>query len=298
MKDTLMNHNLARGVAMLAAALMGLGAIFWIAANWDTLGRLGRFGLLEATLVVAGLGAMLLPVWRAPLALLVFLITGGLFASIGQTYQTGADPWQLFALWAALGLPLAWVARHDALWAPWVLVFTTALSLWVQTQTGGDWRLRDQDMWVHLMSWALLLGITAGLSAPARAWTGAGVWSWRLAVTLSAMSITFVALTSLFDKTLSSLYPMGLVVIGGGALLLSQARAFDLYGLSVLSLGLNILLVCGLGRLMLRASFGDDLMSWLLLGLIAAGLLAMTVTWVLKLSHRHGSAALTEGGVA
>ena len=59
------------------------------------------------TLVVAGLGAMLLPVWRAPLALLVFLITGGLFASIGQTYQTGADPWQLFALWAALGLPLA-----------------------------------------------------------------------------------------------------------------------------------------------------------------------------------------------
>ena len=35
------------------------------------------------------------------------LLTGGLLALIGQTYQTGADTFELFATWAALILP--WV---------------------------------------------------------------------------------------------------------------------------------------------------------------------------------------------
>ena len=41
-----------------------------------------------------------------PMGLLAMLGMGALFAYFGQTYQTGADPWQLFALWAALSLPL------------------------------------------------------------------------------------------------------------------------------------------------------------------------------------------------
>ena len=73
-------------------------------------------------------GALWRPALRAPLALLAFLGTGGLFAYFGQTYQTGADAWQLFALWGALALPLCLGARSDALWAPWALVVMTAIS--------------------------------------------------------------------------------------------------------------------------------------------------------------------------
>lgn len=291
MTETELNHRLARGTAMLAAALMGLGVIFWVAANWHTLHHLGRFGLLEGVLVVAGLGSALRPAWRAPLALLVFLVTGGLLASIGQTYQTGADPWQLFALWAALGLPLAWVIRHDALWGPWAVVFTTALSLWVHANTGHAWRLQDQDLQVHFTGWALSLLVVAGLSSPARPWTGAGVWSWRLALTLSAIGITIAALGGLFQAHVSPLFLVGLLAIGAGVLILSQQRVFDLYGLSVLALGLNALLVCGLGRLLLRGSSGDALGAWLLLGLVAAGLLAATVKWVLRLAKQQGGMA-------
>ena len=40
---------LPRGVAVLGAALGGMGVILWIAANWDTLGRFGRFALLQAS---------------------------------------------------------------------------------------------------------------------------------------------------------------------------------------------------------------------------------------------------------
>ena len=31
----------------------------------------------------------------------ILLMLLGLFALIGQIYQTGADPWELFAVWAA-----------------------------------------------------------------------------------------------------------------------------------------------------------------------------------------------------
>jgi len=44
---------------------------------------------------------------------------GGLFAYFRQTYQTGADAWQLFALWAALGLPLCLGVGSVVPWAPW-----------------------------------------------------------------------------------------------------------------------------------------------------------------------------------
>lgn len=80
------------GLAVLAAALLGLGLIFWIAANWETLGRFGRFAVLQGAIVAMGIGALARPAWRAPLALVVLLATGALFAYFGQTYQTGADP--------------------------------------------------------------------------------------------------------------------------------------------------------------------------------------------------------------
>ncbi len=37
--------------------------------------------------------------------LLATLLLGVFLALFGQTYQTGADPWQLFANWALLILP-------------------------------------------------------------------------------------------------------------------------------------------------------------------------------------------------
>ena len=75
---------LPRGIAVLAAALGGLGIVFWIAANWDTLGRFGRFALLQAVVLVMCAGALWRPAARAPLGLLALLAIGGLFAYFGQ----------------------------------------------------------------------------------------------------------------------------------------------------------------------------------------------------------------------
>jgi uncharacterized membrane protein len=96
------------------------------------MGTTGRFALLQGLLVVAGAAALLRPppdrVGKLGL-LAAFLLTGALLALFGQTYQTGADVYELFLAWAALGLPVVVLAGSSAAWGAWVLVVNVALGL-------------------------------------------------------------------------------------------------------------------------------------------------------------------------
>ena len=281
---------LTAGVAVLAGALLGLGLIFWIAANWDTLGRFGRFTVLQGAVLVMGLAAIWRADQRVPLALVVLLATGGLFAYFGQTYQTGADPWQLFALWAALTLPLCLGLRSDVLWAPWVLVAMAAVSLWVHAHSGHSWRVQPDDLAVHLIGWTVALAIVVGMSTLARAFTGAGVWALRTAAALAVVTITLTALGGLFFSQVSAQYALGLLALAAAAVVFMSRRGFDVFALSAAALGLNALLVAGLARLLFEGHRGGEPLGIMLtIGLVAAGLLAATVNGVLRLARRRGS---------
>ncbi|HUG24535.1 DUF2157 domain-containing protein [Piscinibacter sp.] len=277
--------RLRRGTAGLAAALVGLGTIFWIAANWDVLSRFGHFALLQGLVALTCAAALWRPAARAPLALLALLATGGLFAYFGQTYQTGADPWQLFALWAVLALPLAVAVRSDLLWTPWAAVAMAAVSLWVHAHTGHQWRVAPHDLPVHFFGWAAALAVVAALSPAASRLTGAGPWAWRTALTLSAVMITATALGGLFHREVAPHYGLALLLLASAAAALSLARFFDAYGLSAVALALNTLLVAGLARVLFDGG-GDPVGRLLILGLAAAALLAATVSAVLRLSRR------------
>ena len=198
-----LNRSVPFGIAVLGALLGGLGIIFWIAANWESLTKLERFALLQTLIVVMCTGAALRPAARLPLAILALLSTGGLFAYFGQTYQTGADPWQLFALWAVLALPLAAAVRHDLLWAPWALVAMTAVSLWAQTHTGHSWRVLPQDLPVHAAAWAAAALLAAITSPWAGRFTGAWLWAWRTAATLFVVVLTMTAVGGLFAREIA-----------------------------------------------------------------------------------------------
>ena len=277
---------LPRGVAVLAAALGGLGVVMWIAANWDTLGRLGHFALLQSLVLATGVGAALAPRARAPLGLLAFLGIGALFAYFGQTYQTGADPWQLFALWGALALPLCLGARSDVLWAPWALVVVTAISLWVHTYSGHRWSVQPDQLRVHVLAWSAMLVLVGALSRPWQGITGAGIWGFRTAATLAVGAVTLTALGGLFFGTVHAQYPLGLLLLALSAGLLSTPRWFDIFALSAVALGLNALLVSGLVRWLGEGSWNNDWLGRLMLiGLFAAGLLAASVSGILRLSR-------------
>jgi uncharacterized membrane protein len=280
---------LPRGLAVLAAALFGFGLVMWIAANWETLGRMGRFALLIGVVAVMGAGAALRPAWRAPLALLAFLGIGALFAYFGQTYQTGADPWQLFALWAVLGLPLCLGARSDVLWAPWALVVMVGISLWTHAHLGHRWRVAPGDLQVHGLAWvAAALGVAA-LGRPLAGITGAGPWALRTAATLAVVMTTAAALGGLFHEPVAPHYAVGVVLLAAAGALLCLRAAFDVFVLSAVALGLIALLVAGLARLLFDDFDGDAIGALFLVGLVAAGLLAGAVSGILRLVKYHGA---------
>lgn len=258
----------------LSVVLLGSAVICFIAANWDALGRFARLYGLQALLVVAALVA-----WRLGLAraagqaalLLAGLLLGGLLALFGQTWQTGADTWQLFALWAVLLLPWLLVALSPAMSLLWALVANVALLLWVL-----EWARSDLAVW-------LALGVfNVGLAA---------LWDWtgRRVVDLSAdLGPRLLLATGLFGLTLAAL---GDVFgwhgdIGVGALLwlllvvaiaALALRRRDLAVLAVAALSVIAVLSALLARLLFDA-----------LDLHSSGLLLMTLAVLGQIGFASG----------
>jgi hypothetical protein len=130
------------GVLSLAA-----GVVFFVAANWDALAVVGRFALVESALVASAGLALFRPPPRATgrhALLLALFMTGALIALFGQTFQTGADAYELFLTWAALGLPFAIAAQWSVTWAAWLVVLNTALGLYCGFRPESGW------LWVAL----------------------------------------------------------------------------------------------------------------------------------------------------
>lgn len=279
-------HWLPRGVAVLGAALLGMGLICWVAANWEDFGRMGRFALLQGVFAAACLGAFAVPKARVPLLLLALLAIGGLFAYFGQTYQTGADPWQLFALWAVLALPLCLVARSDVLWTPWMLVLSTAAPLWMQAQARHSWRIDSADLGIFVSGWLAVLLACAFVSPLLARWTGAGNWALRLGLVLATILITGTAVSALFGNEIKSPYWAGLGLLAVAGVLLATRKFFDVFGLSAVALGINTLLVGGLTHVLFNGH-GDGVGALTVLGLLAAVLLALTVQGILWRTRRE-----------
>lgn len=112
---------------------IGAGIIFFVAANWQDYGVMGRFVLLQTALLLS-VGVAL---WHPPphvagqsALILATLLTGTLLALFGQSYQTGADVYELFFFWALLALPFALAAFSGAVWAIWWVVLNLALGLY------------------------------------------------------------------------------------------------------------------------------------------------------------------------
>jgi uncharacterized membrane protein len=173
--------RLARTYVVAALFLAALALICWMAANWNGWSRVLRVGVLEASLLASAALAWSLARSRVPFQVLLFFAIGVLFAGLGQIYQSGRDPWQLFALWAALGLPLVLVARSNALWIPWVTVVFLALLLERGIQLG--WREPDAVVrW--LVSLSLTVVLLQGLRPRWQRWSGTDRWPLRWAALL------------------------------------------------------------------------------------------------------------------
>lgn len=271
--------RLRLGAAGLAAGLLGLGVMLWVAANWGELPRVGRFSLLQGLLASTLLGAWARPVWRGAFGLLALLSLGGLLALFGQTYPTGADAWQLFALWAALALPLCWGARSELVWTPWVGIVVTAIGLWMHAHVGRQWLVTNATLPVHACGFLALALLCTAMAVKPHA-PGVAPWAWRAAILLSVISLSATALGGLFEHHVQPQFGLGLAVLAGGLAAAWHTR--EVYALSALALATDTLLLCGLGRLVMEDQHGEPIGTMLLLGIVAAVLLTVSVQLILR----------------
>lgn len=250
---------------------LGAGALFFVAANWQDYGVLGRFVLLQSALLVSVLVALGRPpplrVGQAAL-ILATLLTGGLLALFGQSYQTGADVHELFFTWALLALPFALAGGSGALWALWWCVLNVGLALlcgWVGTEH-IVWRVLDGHpvgpatllmlpCGVNLLGGALFFGVGSTRFA-----AGAPPWLLRLLATFGLAFGTAACMVALLDHRQSL---TGGSAAQGTAVLL----AYALIGAAIAALTLQ----------RRRDVFN--------LALLAASWITISTTWIVKAMH-------------
>lgn len=116
----------------LAALLIGVGIIMFIAANWARAGNMLKIGGVEAAMLLCAAVAHWQrhrPEARNAALLAGAFATGGLLALVGQIYQTGADTSVLFGAWALAMLPWALAGTSPILWLLWTAVLS--LAAWI-----------------------------------------------------------------------------------------------------------------------------------------------------------------------
>ncbi|HZF18291.1 MAG TPA: DUF2157 domain-containing protein [Burkholderiales bacterium] len=179
------------------AVALATAVVFFIAYNWNDLGKYAKFGLVEL-LVVAGV----LGYWRfgperaaGKASLLVAaILLGALLALFGQTYQTGADTWELFANWAGLILPWLLVGRFAGLWMLWIAIVNTAIVFYFLVFPGllGMLFSTERQLWT-LFAFNTAALVVWELAARRTGWL-AERWAPRLLAIASGAVATFLVL--------------------------------------------------------------------------------------------------------
>ncbi len=129
-----------KALLIIGAVALVLSLVFFIAYNWQNIGKMGKFALVEGALVITIALYVALSfrklrqrfqLIRQLLLLIASIVTGSLLALFGQVYQTGADTWQLFFGWALLITPWVMIARFPALWLLWLGLINACLLLYL-----------------------------------------------------------------------------------------------------------------------------------------------------------------------
>ncbi len=272
---------LDRMLLWMGSVLVASGVIFFFAYNWRDLDRFAKFGLIQAFIVVA-----LVLVWRLGLdrlaakatLLAAALLVGALLALIGQTYQTGADTFELFATWAAAILPWVLIGRFAALWLLWLAILNLAAMLYFEVRGGMFGVIFGPERYL----WVLFALNTAALAA--WEWLAAGGiewlrqrWAVRIVATASGAFVTALALFDIFEwRSAGGWGPMAWLVWLAAAYAVYRMRIKDLFVLAGGVLSVIVVVASFLGKHFVRGDAG----AFLFIGLVVIGLSAAGGWWL------------------
>lgn len=281
---------LDRILLFMGVVLLAAGVIFFFAFNWQAMGRLTKFALVEVP-ILAVLGL----VWRLGVdsiagkatLLLASLLAGALLALVGQTYQTGADTFELFVAWAAAILPWVLVARFPALWIVWLALLNVAVSLYFRT-FGLFWGMLfdpEKLLWVAFGLNTAALVVWEGLAAGGLKWLRER-WSVRILATASGGLIASLALHDIFEWHNSSHWgaPLWLAWMVT-AYVVYRHLVRDVYVLAVGVLSAIVVVTSFVANGIGHAEAG----VFLLVGLLVIGMSAAGGYWLKLVATEEGS---------
>ena len=219
----------ATAFAILGALAIGAGIVSFVAANWAWIPPFGRFAIVfGATIVAYGAGLVLRSRGRRALSEAAFtcgaLGFGGSLALGAQQFNFALALWQLYALWAAGLVPLAYVLRS-------LPVATVALAVAAASLSLHAWDLIDSArtgslLLVHLAVIALcaaLLSRRLGV-----------VWYRELALAVVALGVALAIVPWSLPSRSAALGGIAAVALAAGA---AHSRTLRVTGIVFAFLG-------------------------------------------------------------
>lgn len=272
------------------AIALGASLIFFLAYNWQFMGRFAKFGLAEVAVL-----ATLVACWKLGLEstagnaslLLASLCTGGLLALVGQTYQTGADTYELFRAWAIASLVWVMLAQLSAMYLFWLGLVNLSVLLYFQTFGGlfGLMFSSSHQLWAMLIFNAMALLVWEWLR-----WRGVQHlqerWSARVVATVVGVLATMLILEAIFNdgdryhqrgQAANLLAMISYLVWASLTLWIYRRKVKDLFVLAGLVLSLIITLNAWIAREVLSHNEAE---GFLLVGLMIIGSSAVGGIWL------------------
>jgi len=277
---------LDRLILWLGVVSMAISVLFLFAYNWDLFGRYAKFGLIEMLILMTIVAYTLVDtetLIAKALLLVSSILLGVLLAFFGQTYQTGADPWQLFFNWALLMLPWVMLGRFSALWIVWVILINLSLLLYVNVYDGlfsFIFVSKFHYYWIVFIFNTAVWAFWEMLSSKF-IWLDDG-WSIRFLALASGFSITalmFDTIFGSFDIWIVSIWAVWIISV----YYIYLYRIPNLFILAVLSLSLGSITIAMFGRQIFDSSdFGD----YLYMSIVVVSVGTLLGYWLQRLHRR------------
>ena len=264
------------------------GVVYFFAYNWNNLGRFAKFGIVEALIAGALIGVWRIGLDRIAGKAVLFaasIFVGVLLALVGQTYQTGADTFELFAVWAAIILPWVLAGRFAALWLFWLALINLATILYFQAFGGlfGFLFSEQQLIWILFGINTLSLVVWEIVAARSKR----DQWALRLLVTASGGLVTALAIHAIVGSGGSD----GLALLAwfawiAAAYVVYRRMLLDVFVLAGGVLSVITVVTVLLGRFLLKANLEAG--GLLFIGLVVIGLSAAGGWWLKQVANESG----------
>jgi len=276
----------------LGMLALSFSVVFFIAYNWDAMGRFAKFAIIEGLIMACLIFNVYKEKDRALANMSIVaasILLGVLLAFYGQTYQTGADKWELFAWWALLILPWVIITRLAALWLIFVILIN--ISLWLYHEQMGrlfehEFFARNSQLWLLAIpnmliwiGWEILARYFSCLNAR---------WAIRFPAVTCGTALTILLVEQMFSHTgveLQSAVLYALIIVVANYVY--RIKIYDLFMLASLCLSVIIVVTGVFARIF--SNSGDTAGLLFILSLLVVGMSALAINWLRKIHRQHES---------